>query len=203
MKPGRHLARNAEVFEILMVCTANICRSPLAEHLLRDAMCDAQTWTRFQVSSAGIRGWDSAPMDAEMTAELRRLGGDASRFRSQSLVAAHCQEADLILTATSEHRAFVLELAPRALRRTFTLLEFAHLVNDVESVKLASGSPRELVRLAGEARGSASLEGYDVPDPYGGSAQVRRQAVDLIQAAVGDVAAALIGGQARRAETGP
>lgn len=70
-------------FGILFVCTANICRSPMAEHLLRGslaALLDTGGAIRFDVSSAGILGWDGEPMDPAAAAELRRLGGDPSRF---------------------------------------------------------------------------------------------------------------------------
>lgn len=62
-------------------------------------------------------------MEAVAANELRRLGGDPGSFRSRPLGAAHCETADLILAATTEHRSAVLEMVPRALKRTFTLLK--------------------------------------------------------------------------------
>lgn len=81
--PAADTDRDRRAFRILFVCTANICRSPMAEHLLRGslaALLDTGGAFRFEVSSAGIRGWDGEPMDPAAAAELRRLGGDPSRF---------------------------------------------------------------------------------------------------------------------------
>lgn len=109
-------------FRILIVCTANIRRSPMAEYLLRMALHQGG---RIEVTSAGTRGFDNAPMDPPAAAQLRRLGGDPIGFRSRPLTDQLCEQADLILTAMRAHRSAVLERVPRALRRTFTLLEFA------------------------------------------------------------------------------
>lgn len=180
-------------FRILVVCTANICRSPLAEHLLRSALTAASApgSLRFEVSSAGIRGWDGAEMDPPAAAELTRLGSDAQEFRARSLTDDQCTAADLILTATMEHRAYVLQEVPRALNRTFTLLEFAHLMSEVESVRSVRGSPVELVKRAALARGAATLEDYDILDPYGAEADVHRRTADVIHEAVESIAVAL------------
>lgn len=182
-------------FRILVVCTANICRSPLAEHLLRATLTAASGsgGGRFEVSSAGVRGWDGAEMDPPAAAELSRLGGDAHEFRARLLTDDLCEAVDLILTATLEHRAYVLQEVPRALNRTFTLLEFAHLVSEIESVRSLSGSPVELVKRAALARGAATLEQYDIPDPYGAETEVHSQTADVIHAAVETIVPPLAG----------
>jgi protein-tyrosine phosphatase len=132
-------------------------------------------------------------MEPAAAAELRRLGGDPSRFRARDLETADCESADLILTATGEQRSVVLEGCPRALRRTFTLLEFSHLVTEVEPVRRWAGRPSAIVAAASSARGAARLLDYDAADPYGQPAQVHRAVADLIGAAVDGVAASLTG----------
>jgi protein-tyrosine phosphatase len=185
---------DAREFRILVVCTANICRSPMAEYLLRGLLepDEASTqWRYVAVSSAGVLGWDGAEMDPPAAAELRRLGGDPTGFRAQSFAPELGEGADLILTATVEHRRFVLEEVPRALHRTFTLLEFAHLVSTVEQVRAASGDPARTVRLAAAHRGSSWVEGYDLADPYGRPAAVHRRIAEVVLAAARTVAGAL------------
>lgn len=182
------------VFSILMVCTANICRSPMAEHLLREALRTASM--RVDVRSAGVRGWEGAEMDPAAAAELRRLGGDPTGFLARNLIDAYSEAADLILTATLEHRVAVLEAVPSALRRTFTLREFAHLVTEVEAVRAETGSPRDLVRRAAAARGAARMSDYAVPDPYGGSASTHRRTAEIIQSAVAASAEAIVAASA-------
>jgi protein-tyrosine phosphatase len=60
---------------------------------------------------------------------LSGLGGDTSNFVARQLTPRLAAEADLILTMTGAHRDAVLELAPRLLKRTFTMSEAAQLVS--------------------------------------------------------------------------
>lgn len=157
-------------WSILTVCTANVCRSPLMELLLRERLDPA----RFEIASAGVMGWRDAPVDSMVRLELARLGLDGSQFRSRPLHPAHVKAADVVLTATKEHRASVLELDPGALRKTFTLLELAALVEDHTADSLP-----ELVADAARRRSTApSL--LDVPDPFRRAPEVHRSTADLI-----------------------
>jgi protein-tyrosine-phosphatase len=165
-------------FTILTICTANICRSPLMEILLRDRL-DAQ---RFEIASAGVRGWDDAPIDSMVVLELARLGHEATRHHSRALDVHHIEQADLVLTAAREHRAAVLAMSPRALRKTFTLREFAALIDGVEANTL-----EDLVFDASRRRSTAPAD-MDVFDPYMREPEVHRQVADTIAAAVDVVA---------------
>lgn len=168
-------------FRILIVCTANICRSPMAEHLLRRRLSPAQAGpVVFEVSSAGTRGWVGAEMDPPAAAELRRLGGDPRDFRARSFRAALGEAADLILTATIEHRRLVLQEVPRALNRTFTLLEFAHLASHSRQVGEARGEPSEVVKRAAWARSAAGNAVLDLADPHGRSTDVHAKTADTL-----------------------
>ncbi len=182
-----------DTFRVLVVCTANICRSPMAEYLLRaDLAGDAADGTiEYVVSSAGIRGWDASEMDADAAAELRKLGGDPTEFRSKQLTARDIETAGLILTAAREHRTFVLEQVPRALRRTYTILEFAQLVELLDSKPHPAGDPREIVAAAFAHRGDVTLDHYDIEDPYRASAQKHHQIAGVIAKATSTIAKGL------------
>jgi protein-tyrosine phosphatase len=176
-------------FSILVVCTANICRSPMGEYLLRMSLRspgESVGHPRCRVSSAGVRAWVDAEMDLRAAAELRALGGDPTGFRARAFTVAVGLDADLILAATTEHRRIVLEEVPQALHKTFTLLEFAHLVSIAEAGP--ADDPREVVRRAAAQRGSATLDEYDVPDPYGQPVAFHRQTAEVIQAAAREIA---------------
>jgi protein-tyrosine phosphatase len=179
---------DVDVFRILILCTANICRSPTAEYLLRNELQQVAPSVTFEVSSAGVRGWDGSEMEPMAAAELRRLGGDAANFRARSFTAAMGEAADLLLTATTEHRRYVLQEVPRALRRTFTLLEFAHLAAAIEDVQDACGNAHEVVKRAAANRGAVRIDAYDLPDPYGRSERVYRETAQSIRAAVSVIA---------------
>src|SRR5689334_19045898 len=115
------------MFRILFVCTANICRSPMAEHLLREGLRErlGPEAEDFVVSSAGTHGLVGEPMDGRARETLRRQYDlDGTGFVARALDEELVQESDLVLTASREHRAVAVTLHPRATRRTFTVREF-------------------------------------------------------------------------------
>lgn len=168
--------QDSDVFEVLMVCTANICRSPGAERLLALELSqrDLSDALRIRIRSAGVRGWDASPMDPGAAAALEGLGGMAEGFSSRSLTDAIVNDASLILTATKEHRSELVERFPRALRRTFTMKEFAHLVSKHPR---EYESAREMVAEAYWHRGGAEITDFDVVDPYGGTTEQHQVAM--------------------------
>lgn len=127
------------MFEILTVCTGNICRSPLAETLLRTRLAPYGA----RVHSAGTHGLDSAAM----TAEAQRLAVDlgvaaelADQHRSRYLTAAELRSPDLILAMSREHRRRIVEITPGRLRSAFTVREFARLAADTTDDEIAAAS---------------------------------------------------------------
>lgn len=164
---------------VLVVCTGNVCRSPLTERLLRVRLADrlGERGDRVEVGSAGVRALAGSGMTPEALAELRGLGGAADDFVSRQLTSDLLQDADLVLGATRQHRSQVVSLAPRVLRCTFTLRELHRLLDGADLAELPA-DPAERVRaLVAVARGRRGFvppadEGDDdVVDPYGRSAQ--------------------------------
>ena len=181
--------RAAPVPSILIVCTANVCRSPAAEVLLRAALGPA-----IAVGSAGLRARVGEPMAPEMA---RLLSVPAETVRARQFAPELARDAGLVLTMTRAHRAAVVSAVPAALRRTFTLREFAALVELAEEAgAVPHTEPGErltdLVRLAPRYRGLRSAgPDDDVDDPYGQAAPVYAHALDELRASVTVVAAAL------------
>lgn len=166
-------------FHILVVCLGNICRSPLAERLLRHRLEVLGHGEFVPVVSAGLDAPTGAPMDPLAAAELTRLGGDATGFSSLRLSAESVEAADLVLTATRGLRARTVAMQPRALRRVFTLREFAALCER----DLAPGPNQHLGRFVSEAarrrHAVAQLE-LDLVDPIGQPRAVHREVADRI-----------------------
>ena len=185
--------RMTETFRVLVVCVGNVCRSPLAERVLRMRFSELlpDTEAAFEVESAGVAAMVGSPMNELAAAELRRLGGDPDGFVSRDLDESIVAGADLVLTATRQLRSRLLEDAPRALRRTFTLTELATLV---APEALDGGTPPDaasLVKQAASLRGAVAVEEYDVGDPMGQSEDVHRVVAELIERSCTVIARAL------------
>jgi protein-tyrosine phosphatase len=163
----------AATFNVLMICSGNLCRSPIAEQLLR-----ARTLgSGIAVSSAGVIAEDGAAMPSEAAIISRRYGGDPSTHLSRLLTAEHLREADLVLTATRAHRSSVVQLLPRMSRRTFTINEFARLLGNLPEAERAglldSASVVDTVRsLRGFVAPPEDPDDDDLEDPYRRSFEV-------------------------------
>ncbi len=110
-------------FRVLFVCTGNVCRSPAAELLFARAAVGYDIAS----ASAGTNGLTGHGVDDPTAYALKEIGVDPSRHVAQRLTPALMNAADLILTATTEHRSVVVQQMPLGFRRTFTLREFARL----------------------------------------------------------------------------
>lgn len=106
---------------VLFVCTGNICRSPLAEALLRQVA--ERRALAIEVSSAGTGAWDGAPASEGAYLVGLEQGLDLSGHKAQLLSRDVVERADLILTMARHHRARVDELGGGG--RTFVLGEYA------------------------------------------------------------------------------
>ena len=102
---------------ILVLCIGNICRSPIAEALLRQQFPDKT------IASAGLGalvGYPADPMSIEVSAEQ---GVDLSAHRARQLSSWMCQAADLILVMEQRHKVEVEQLHPLVRGKVFRLGE--------------------------------------------------------------------------------
>lgn len=180
-------------YTILCVCTGNICRSPAAERLLA-----ARLGPEVRVVSAGTIGLAGRGIEPEMAAHLSALGLPDVEFAAQRLTAADVREADLVLGLSREHRGSAVELVPAAVRRAFTLVEFARLLADVPAEELPPGRVADRLRaavpLVGARRRRAigPADADDVLDPYRRTQQDYAQSFAAISRAVDVIAGRLL-----------
>ena len=182
-------------FSILIVCTGNVCRSPLTERLLAARLRGMNV----SVRSAGTGALVFEDMTPETSVLVDRFGGEAGPHRARQLTEALIEEADLVLTATRGHRSEVVSLLPRASRYTYTLTQFARLVAaaQAEGSQLtddSAGSLRALVEDAAAMRGfvrPAAAEDDDIEDPYRRSTEVYDRVGIAVDRAVSQITAAI------------
>jgi protein-tyrosine-phosphatase len=122
------------VQRILVVCTGNICRSPMVEELLRAAIGrDPQLRARgIEVRSAGTHGWEASPASALAVEVMRDRGVDLSGHRSQPMSGALVEWADLILTMTAAQYGWILHAFPEAGGKVMRVSEYSGTAGDVE-----------------------------------------------------------------------
>ena len=150
---------------VLSVCVGNICRSPVSEFLLNHEFGD-----RIESTSAGTHALVGDPVYPPMAARLDALGV-AHVGGARQITATMLRESDLVLTMTRQLRSRVVELAPAALRRTFTLAEFAAIVSAAPRPVERPAGRTELIPLIAAAaaqRSAVASRGadLDIADPY-------------------------------------
>ncbi len=128
---------------ILFVCLGNICRSPLAEGILRDITEKTGRKQDFDIDSAGTGGWHAGdPPDSRSITVAARNGIDISRLRGRKIALSDFTRFDLVLAMDRSNLRNLRSLAPAAAH------ERIHLFS-----QYAAGKDR------------------DVPDPYYGDAK--------------------------------
>lgn len=197
-------------FTVLHVCMGNICRSPMAERLLRLAAAevvggiDSDGVEDLVYShSAGTGGWHSGEqMNPPAARQVRARGGDDSGFAARRLRSEHIDAADLVLCATADQQLYVRALRPDAAVRTFVLGQFGRLLAKADLAALLAAQPTpEAVYRRGVAvvtsvealrNGAAPLDADDLDDPWGRGEKTFARIADEIEQTVRPLAAALL-----------
>ena len=90
------------VFSVLMVCTGNICRSPMAEGILRHLLPDALE-AEVRVRSAGTHGLHGNLAEPFAVKAAAAVGANISDHRARILDAPMVRSADLVLAMEKYH----------------------------------------------------------------------------------------------------
>ena len=148
-KKNRLKRQKIEHKKVLFVCTANVCRSPMAEKLFARAVENSSLPQKIVSYSAGLSAMDGDKASQNSMDACEEIGVDISDHRSAGLTRTSLEDASAIFCMTESHRALInmyFELPP--------------------------GYPIFLMRefIEGESK--------ELPDPYGQDIDVYRQCRD-------------------------
>jgi len=146
---SRHVIRS-----ILFVCTANICRSPTAEGVLRKLLASSGLADSISIASAGTHDYHLGKPTFPLAMEVaKRRGYDLTSHVARQLKGNDFDEYDLILAMDASHLRSLRSIAPTRCKQKIELfLEYGD-----------------------------KFHGKDVPDPYGGKPEAFELAIDMIE----------------------
>ena len=173
--------------EILVVCTGNVCRSPMAEGFLRAALVERLGADAPFVSSAGTAGWDGSGAMEESIRSAQEHGVDIRGHEARKLHGAMLEDADLIVCMAGEHREAIVGAMPDLASKTFTIKELVRLLERSK----AGGSLEARVAAAAAARNGSAPHTEDVRDPLGDPIEGYREVADELYDLSGRLAVAL------------
>lgn len=151
---------------LLVVCTANQCRSPMAEVIARDLA--ARRGIEVAVRSAGTGAIDGVPATDGACMTVRKLGLDLTDHLSRSVTAELVASADLVIAMEQQHVIDLVTDHGASLATTYTLQELA---GRAETATRYPDEPMQLWfdRLAIGRTASSVLSAQEIDDPTGRS----------------------------------
>ena len=120
-----------ENINILTVCTGNICRSPMAEGILKKAFENNQ---RAKISSAGTHALTGNPASEFAVISAKENGIDISGHTARGLNVEIIKGNGIILCMETSHIEYVLSLAPELYKRVFNLADFSESSRRIKEI---------------------------------------------------------------------
>jgi protein-tyrosine phosphatase len=172
---------------ILVVCTGNICRSPLAEGFLRRALEERFGQNAPDVASAGTIGWEGSPAVAESIEAAAERNTDIRSHAASRLEPEQIIPAALVLGMTTEHRDSVAAMVPQAADRAFSLKELVSSPMGTLTNRVIQAAAHRRAGFAGNPHDE------DIVDPLGMPAETFRAVAWEIDTLCEDLVRGLFG----------
>ncbi len=117
---------------VLFVCTGNICRSPMAEVLLRALLAGDEARADWRTHSAGVWTTDGRPASEHGVAEMAQRGLDLRHHRSRNVTREMMVEASLVLTMTHAHSEALVAAFPDCASKVYLFSQMAGPGYDIQ-----------------------------------------------------------------------
>ncbi len=143
---------------VLFVCTANQCRSPMAEALLKSLVAQRDETDRWQIQSAGTWAGPGRPATPLAQTVMQRRGVDISGHRSRLIDAEMLAAASVVLVMTRHHLEAIQAEFPDVQGRVYLLSQLVNRDFDIEDPY--GGSPDDYELCASELQ-TILTAGYD------------------------------------------
>ncbi len=130
--------------QVLVVCTGNVCRSPMASALLAAQAEKSGDSKLYKFTSAGTWALEGQPASANAQVVMQRRGLSLSAHRGRMVTRALIDESDLILVMTLNHRDSLCAEFPHARRKIHLLSELVGLQYDISDPRQRGRGIRDL-----------------------------------------------------------
>ena len=109
--------------KVMFICTGNICRSAMADWMLKSKLKEERI-EQVQVFSSGIYAQDGDTSTYEAIEVMKEVGIDLKKHRATNTRNSNIQEMDLILGMTNSHKEELMHMYPNLKDKIFTLKEY-------------------------------------------------------------------------------
>jgi protein-tyrosine phosphatase len=189
--------RSRHEFELVLLCTGNRARSPIAEGFLRDLLADLPV----RVHSLGTLELGGAPALPEAIEAAAGLGLDISEHRARPLAGEDLSGADLVVGFEQRHVAAAVVDGGARRDRVFSLPELVELLEESPSQRFGDPVERARRAIAGAhaQRGGHSVSSRaELADPLGQDRSFYRNTVERVRELSTRLAVGLFGEDAVR-----